>query len=120
MRIAIKKNGRIVFLDAGDVLAVVAQGNYVLLHRETGFSRLRGSISVLAEKLKPYGFIRIHRSVLVNKLWIQEICRYLPGKYLARLKGGKEFGVTKTYKRNLKSLAELWLGEDILFDDANG
>lgn len=111
-RIAINKKGRILFLNPTDVLTVVGQGNYVLLQCDSALYRLRESMSAMAEKLEPYGFVRIHRSVLVNKSWVEEIRPYMPGLYLLRLQGGKEFTVTRTYKRNLKSLAELWLGND--------
>ncbi|MGB6625308.1 MAG: LytTR family DNA-binding domain-containing protein, partial [Candidatus Acidiferrales bacterium] len=97
---------------SADVLAVVAQGNYVLLACECCSHHLRESISVMEEKLKAYGFVRIHRSVLVNKVWVDEIRPYAPRKYLLRLKNGKEFTVTRSYKGNLKSLAELWIGND--------
>src|ERR1700723_1355908 len=66
VRVAIKVGGKILFIHLGDVVSVQAQGNYVLLHRDTSSYQLRDSISVVAEKLEPYGFIRIHRSVLVN------------------------------------------------------
>ncbi|MGB6358451.1 MAG: LytTR family DNA-binding domain-containing protein [Candidatus Acidiferrales bacterium] len=111
-RIAINKKGRILFINPNDVLTVVGQGNYVLLQCESTLYRLRESMTVMAEKLEPYGFVRIHRSVLVNKSWVEEIRPYTPGLYLLRLQGGKEFTVTRTYKKNLKSLAELWLGND--------
>ncbi|MHB8485182.1 MAG: LytR/AlgR family response regulator transcription factor [Candidatus Acidiferrales bacterium] len=112
VRIAVKTKGGTLFIGSADVLAVVAQGNYVLLVRESGSHHLRESISVMEEELKAYGFVRIHRSVLVNKVWVDEIRPYAPRKYLLRLKNGKEFTVTRTYKGNLKSLGELWLGND--------
>jgi two-component system LytT family response regulator len=111
-RIAIKAKGRILFINPGDVVAIQAEGNYVLLQRESGSYLLRESISELAEKLKPYGFIRIHRSVLVNTSFVEEIKPYLTGEYGLRVKGGKEYTVTRTYKKNLKSLAEFWIGSD--------
>ena len=114
MKIAINNNGRIAFVDMGDVLSVVAQGNYALLQRESGACRLRGAISVIAKTLEPRGFIQISRSVLVNRAWIDEIYPYVPGKYLLRLKTGREFVITRTFKKNLKSLAEIWLGNDTL------
>ena len=110
MRIAVKNKRRIVFVNPGDIVSIVAQGNYVLLQRESGSYLLRESISGIAEKLEPYGFVRIHRSALVNRSWVEEIQPYRTGEYRLRLKGGKEFMVTRTYKKNLKSLAELWLG----------
>jgi DNA-binding LytR/AlgR family response regulator len=111
-RIAIKANGKILFIDSAEVSAVEAQGNYVLLRRGPDSYLLRGSIAELAEKLEPCGFIRIHRSVLVNTSYVQEIEPWTPGGYLLRMRGGKEYTVSRTYKGNLKSIAEFWLGSD--------
>jgi hypothetical protein len=109
-RIAIKAKGRILFINLGDVVAVQAEGNYVLLQRDSSSFLLRESISAVAEKLEPYGFIRIHRSALVNPAFVEEIQPYSTGEYGLRLKGGKEYTVTRTYKKNLKALAEFWIG----------
>jgi DNA-binding LytR/AlgR family response regulator len=113
-KIAFKSRGRIVFIDSDDVVAVESQGNYVLLQRRADSYLLRESISVVAEILKPLGFVRIHRSVLVNGLFVEQI-RSRPGAYGLRTKGGKEYTVTRTYKNNLKSLAAAWIGTDISF-----
>jgi two-component system LytT family response regulator len=109
-RIAIKAEGRILLINPGDVVAVQADGNYVLLQRESDSYLLRESISVVAEKLKPYGFIRIHRSALVNTSFVVEIKPYSTGKYGLRVKGGKEYAVTNGYKKNLKPLTEFRIG----------
>lgn len=111
-RIAIKAKGRILFIDPRDVLAVHAEGNYVLLQGEAGSYLLRDSISSVAEKLKPYGFIRIHRSVLVNSLFVEEIQPLATGEYGLHIKGGREYTVTRTYKNNLKGIAASWIGTE--------
>ena len=108
--IAIKAKGRILFINPGDVVAVQAEGNYVSLQRESDSYLLRESISRVAEKLKPYGFIRIHRSALVNTTFVVEIKPYSTGKCGLRVKGGKEYAVTSTYKKNLKPLTEFRIG----------
>jgi two-component system LytT family response regulator len=108
--IAIKAKGRILFINPGDVVAVQAEGNYVSLQRESDSYLLRESISVVAEKLKPYGFIRIHRSVLVNTSFVIEIKPYPTGKYGLRVEGGKEYAVTRGYTKNLKPLTEFRIG----------
>ena len=115
-RIAIKSKGRILFVDPSAIMAVQAEGNYVLLLREVGSHLLRESISVVEEELKPYGFIRIHRSVLVNSSFVEEIQPWPTGEYVLRLTGGKEYTVTRTYKKNLKSLAEFWVCADRFLD----
>ena len=113
-RIAFKANGRIVFMDLAEIVAVQAEGNYVSLRHQPSTYLLRGSISSIAEQLKPYGFIRIHRSVVVNTSAVEEIQSLPTGEYRLRVKGGKEYMVTRTYKDNLRDLAQLWVGTEHL------
>jgi two-component system LytT family response regulator len=116
-KIAIKSNGRILFIDPHELVVVQAEGNYVLLQQQTGSYLLRESISTIAEKLKPYGFVRIHRSVLVNASFVQEIRPCATGEYELRVRGGKEYTVTRTYKKNLKALARFWMGTGTFLAD---
>ena len=111
-RIAFKAKGRILLLDLADILAVQAEGNYVSLRHRPNAYLVHESLSSMAEKLKPYGFIRIHRSVLVNILAVEEIQPLPTGEYKLRVKGGKEYLVTRTYKHNLRDLAQLWVGSE--------
>ncbi|HEY6273152.1 MAG TPA: LytTR family DNA-binding domain-containing protein [Terriglobales bacterium] len=113
-RIAFKVKGRILFLDLAGIVAVVAEGNYVSLQHRPNPYLLRESLSSMAEKLKPYGFIRIHRSVVVNISAVEEIQPLPTGEYRLRIKSGMEYLVTRTYKDNLKDLAQLWVGSERL------
>jgi two-component system LytT family response regulator len=117
IKIAIKTKGKILLINPGDILAVEAEGNYVLLRRPTESYLLRESISTMAEKLQPYGFIRIHRSVLVNASSVEEIHPGTTGEYMLRIAGGREYVVSRTYKNNLKSLAHSWIGTGCFVDD---
>jgi two-component system LytT family response regulator len=109
-RIAIKAKGKILFLDPDEVAAVEARGNYVLMQRTGGSELLRESMSTVAEKLRAYGFVRIHRSVIVNASFVEEILTLSTGDNILRIKGGKEFAVSRTYRKNLRSLTPLWIG----------
>jgi two-component system, LytTR family, response regulator len=111
-KIGIKTNGRILFIDPREVLAIESEGNYVLLRRERGSDLLRDSISRVAEKLKPFGFIRIHRSVLVNASFVHYIRPCPTGEYQLCLRDGREYTVTRTYKENLSGLAAFWIGSE--------
>jgi two-component system LytT family response regulator len=113
-RIAIKSKGRILFIDVAEIVVAEAEGNYVLLRQDSGSHLLREQISVLAERLAPHGFVRIHRSVLVNAAHVEAVKPLLTGEYLLRLKNGKEYNVTRTYKKNLKQFATFWLGMDAI------
>jgi DNA-binding LytR/AlgR family response regulator len=111
-RIACKANGRILFLNLAEIVAVHAEGNYVSLQHRPNPYLLRESLSSIAEKLKPYGFIRIHRSVVVNISAVEEIQPLPTGEYRLRVKGGKNYLVTRLYKDHLRDLAQLWVGSD--------
>ena len=111
-RIAFKAKGRILFVNLAEIEAVQAEGNYVSLQHGPNSYLLRESLSCMVDKLKPYGFIRIHRSVVVNISAVEEIQPLTTGEYRLRVKGGKEYLVTRTYKDNLGDLAQLWVGSE--------
>ena len=109
-RIAIKAKGRILLIDAAEVIAVEAKGNYVLLHHRANSHMLRETIATMQEKLNPLGFVRIHRSALVNAALVEEIQPWSTGEYVIRMRSGREYTVTRTYKKNMQFLAHLWIG----------
>jgi len=111
-RLAFRAKGSILLLDLADILAVQAEGNYVSLQHRLNPYLVRETLSSMAEKLEPYGFIRIHRSVVVNISAVEEIQPLPTGEYKLRVKGGKEYLVTRTYKHNLRDLAQLWVGSE--------
>ncbi len=115
LRVAIKVKGKILFINLDDVVSVQAKGKCVKLQQNASSYLLRESISVVAEALETHGFIRIHRSVLVNTSFVEEIMPLSTGEYCLRVEGGREYTVTRTYKKNLKSLAELWIGAGAFF-----
>ena len=80
---------KILFIDSADIIAVEAEGNYVLLQHESSGYLLRESISTMAEKLSLFGFVRIHRSSLVNASFVEEIQPLSTGEYMLRVRGGR-------------------------------
>jgi two-component system, LytTR family, response regulator len=111
-RIAIKDKGRVLFVDIGEIVSVEANGNYVLLQQKTGSYLLRESIATIATMLKPHGFIRIHRSALVNARFVESIQPGIGSEYVVVTKTGKEYHVTRTFRDNLHDLADFWIGTD--------
>lgn len=111
-RIAIRAGKKILFIDSADIIAVEAEGHYVTLQHKSSGYLLRESISTMAEKLSLFGFVRIHRSSLVNVAFVEEIQPLSTGEYVLRVRGGKRYTVTRTYKKNLHLLAESWIGTE--------
>ena len=105
MRIAIKAKGRILFIDAADLIAAQAKGNQVLLLCTSSLHMLRESISSVEEKLNLHGFVRIPRSVLVNAALVEEIHPCPTGDYILRVLGGEGVHSHSSYKKNLQLLA---------------
>jgi DNA-binding LytR/AlgR family response regulator len=103
-RLAIKDGGRTIFIDPRDMVAVEARRDRVLLEVPGGPYLFRASITTMAARLNRYGFIRIHRSTLVNSSFVEEITARRNGQYSLVVKGGKEYSVTRTYKSVLKVL----------------
>ena len=113
---AIKSRGRILFVDPREIIAVEADRNYVLLQQRAESHLLRESISRMAERLESYGFVRIHRSVVINSSYVEQIQRWPTGEYVLKIRGGKEYTVTRTYKKNLKLMANSWIPTQLFPD----
>ena len=109
-RIAIKAKGRVLFLNPIDVLVAKAQGNYVALVHKSGSYLVRETMATAEHKLTPLGFVRIHRSTLVNTTLVKDLRRDTTGTYVLRTSDGSEHPVGRAYRGNLKVIARSWLG----------
>ncbi len=67
-RIEIRDGGRVTLLDPRSIAWLEAAGNYVEIHADGGAAHLaRGTLTGFEERLVEHGFVRIHRSRLVNR-----------------------------------------------------
>ena len=64
--IAVRSHDRVEYIPVHDVLGATAQGNYIALHLENRDVLHRATMSSLADTLADAGFVRIHRSHMVN------------------------------------------------------
>jgi DNA-binding LytR/AlgR family response regulator len=49
---------------------------------------------------------------MVNAAYVAEIHPWYTGEYVLKMKNGKEYSVTRTYKRNLGTITEHWIGTE--------
>lgn len=70
-------------------------------------------MSTAEQKLTPLGFVRIHRSILVNTSLVKDLRRDRTGTYVLRTTDGSEHPVGRAYKDNLKMIARSWLGVEL-------
>ena len=79
LRVPHEKEGRTLFLDPMAISAVRAEGHYTLLLRGTERLFCPWSISEAEERLTAAGFIRVHRSYLVNSARVVKFERLKDG-----------------------------------------
>lgn len=51
---------------------IESYGHYVFIHTESATFKVREKLSQILRKLKPLGFIQIHKSYIINKAYIQK------------------------------------------------
>jgi DNA-binding LytR/AlgR family response regulator len=105
-RIAITSRRKIVFVNLADVVAVEARCNYVALRTLSGAHSVRQTIAAAAENFQKYGFIRIHRSTIVNARFVDEVRTSASGKMFVQLKGlVSAYHVSRRYRDALRRFA---------------
>jgi two-component system LytT family response regulator len=104
-RLAIRSAGKTYFVALDDVAWIQAAENYVELRSGTARHLVHVRIHKLEECLDPETFMRIHRSLIVNKRHIQEIEPVTHGEYIITLRGGTRLKSSRTYDRNIRAWA---------------
>jgi len=102
-RIAVRNNGRVVFLKLADIDWIEASDNYVCLHSGRETHVVRETMSELEARLDPAKFLRVHRSAIVNLDQIRELQPWFRGDYRVILRDGTELTLTKTHREKLES-----------------
>jgi len=102
-RIAIRNNGRVIFLKLGEIDWIEAADNYVCLHCGRDTHVLRETMSELEARLDPVRFIRVHRSAIVNLDCVKELQPWFRGDYKVMLNNGTELTLTKNHREKLES-----------------
>lgn len=77
---------------------IEAADNYVRLHTADGVHVVREALKSLEERLAARGFVRIHRSVLVNLSRVGELRTLPSGDCTVRLTGGGELTLSRRYR----------------------
>jgi two-component system, LytTR family, response regulator len=103
-RLAIPRNGRILFVATKDVDWIEAEGNYVRLHVGKREHEFRETLSELEEKLSPADFLRIHRSTIVNIQRIKEIQPWFHGYHRVLLQDGTALRMSRYQHEIAKKL----------------
>jgi two-component system LytT family response regulator len=105
-RLAIKGEGRVVFVRIADVDWVEAMDNYVRLHVGRDVHMMRETLSNLETRLAGSTFLRIHRSAIVNVDRIREVQPWFAGDYVVILADGTKITTGRRYRAAVQGLLE--------------
>jgi hypothetical protein len=104
-RIEVRDGGAAVFLAPADILFVEAAGNYVEFHTATRTHLVRGTLASWEMRLAARGFVRVHRSRLVNRAAIGAIKPTPSGDIEVTLTDGRALVGSRRYRADLQRSA---------------
>jgi two-component system LytT family response regulator len=103
-RLPIKSGGKVMFLHVDEIDYIEAAGNYIRLHVGPQEFLTRETMNAFEAKLSLSEFVRIHRSVIVNRRRIRELKPWFTGEYAVILETGKELTLSRGYRDRLPLL----------------
>jgi len=103
-RIPVKTRGRIMIVNVAEIDWVEADGDYVSVHAGAKSWLLRETIAAAEARLALSGFVRIHRSALVNINRVHELLPLSKGEFTVVLLDGTELKLSRNYRFALERL----------------
>jgi two-component system LytT family response regulator len=103
-RMPVKTNGRVMIVNVADIDWVEADGDYVSVHVGPKCWLLRETIAATEARLALSGFVRIHRSTLVNIYRVRELLPLSKGEFTVVLRDGTELKLSRNYRFALERL----------------
>lgn len=101
-RIAVKLDGRVIFVRPTDIDWIEAQDNYVKVHVGREAHLVRDTLSNFDSRLDPKRFIRIARSTIVNIDRVREMQPMFHGEYVVILHDGTKLTMSRGYRETLQ------------------
>jgi two-component system LytT family response regulator len=108
-RMAVKADGRVVFLKVAEIDWIEATGNYLNLHVGKESCLLRGRLNELEKKLSTDQFFRIHRSTIINLDRVKEFQPLFKGEGTVVLKDGTRLAASRSCAQKLQGFLEAHL-----------
>lgn len=101
-RIEVRDGARRLFLVPQDVFWVEAAGNYVELQTAGRAHLMRATLAAMEARLSPDGFVRIHRSRLVNAALVRGVATNDSGDFEVTLTDGRTLAGSRRYRAALE------------------
>lgn len=105
-RISVRDAGKVIFFWAGEIDWIAAEGNYVRIYSGRRNLLARETLQNMLGKLDDSRFVRVHRSVVVNRDAVSRIEHAGKGLYVLALRDGSKVESSYHYRHDVMRLAE--------------
>jgi two-component system LytT family response regulator len=106
LRLAVKVDGRVLFVRPMDVDWAEAMDNHVRLHVGREAHVIRETLTNLERRLPAGAFLRIHRSTVVNVDRIREVQPWFGGEYVVLLTDGRQLTSGRRYRGAIQAFLD--------------
>jgi DNA-binding LytR/AlgR family response regulator len=86
-----------------DILYIESYGRYIYVNTISEFIRVKNRLYEVEKSLEGLDFIRISKSVIINKTGIQKIIPIINGRFDLIMKNNEKVTVTKSYRHSFKT-----------------
>lgn len=101
-----RDGARMILLDAHEIEWIAADGDYVRLYAGARSVLIRATMKHSADILEPLGFVRIHRSAIVNPGHVREIVCLGAGEHRVVLRSGTRVKASQNYAKQVGMLLQ--------------
>ncbi len=106
LRLAVKVDGRVIFVRPMDVDWAESMDNHVRLHVGREAHVIRETLTNLERRLPAGAFLRIHRSTVVNVERIREVQPWFSGEYVVLLTDGRKLTSGRRYRSAIQAFLD--------------
>jgi two-component system LytT family response regulator len=105
-RLVIRTRGKVSFLKPSEIDWIEADGKHAVLHAGRDTHVVRHTLTRLEQRLAAHGFVRVHRSAIVNADRIKELEPWFHGEYVVILKDGTKLTSSAAHSQALHRIVD--------------
>lgn len=105
-RLVVRAGGKVMFLKPAEIDWIEANGKLARLHVGKATHDVRMQLKRLEQRLAPHGFVRVHRSAIVNVDRIKELEPWFHGEYVVVLKDGTKLTSSAAHSQALHRIVD--------------
>lgn len=104
-RLPVRQPGGTIFVVVADISRAEADRDHVVLHVGGKPVVMRATMAEVAALLEPFGFVRVHRSMIVNPEWVVVVASVPKGGYRLVMRDGGSVVSGRKYGPATRALA---------------